>query len=75
MLKIQYLNQLNIIRNTTPTERDVIMTLSKLAKQLDKNALRFAALGDMKRAFAAMGLAAHIRRQPKEYQLLKVSII
>ena len=51
------------------------MTLSKLAKQLDKNALRFAALGDMKRAFAAMGLAAHIRRQPKEYQLLKVSII
>ena len=72
MLKIQYLNQLNIIRNTTPTERDVIMTLSKLAKQLDKNALRFAALGDMKRAFAAMGLAAHIRRQPKEYQRLRV---
>ena len=48
------------------------MTLTKLAKQLDKNALKFAALGDMKRAFSAMGLAAHIRRQPKEYQRLRV---
>lgn len=50
------------------------MTLLKLAKQLDKNALRFAAAGDMKRAFAAMGLAAHIRRQPKEQQRIKVSL-
>ena len=69
------MNPVYTIRNTTPTERDVIMTLSKLAKQLDKNALRFAASGDMRRAFAAMGLAAHIRRQPKEHQRLKMSII
>ena len=75
MLKIQSLNQLNIFRNTTPTERDVTMALSRLAKQLDKNALRFAASGDMKRAFAAMGLAAYIRRQSKEHQRLRVSII
>lgn len=75
MLKIQSLNRLNTIRNTTPTEKEVTMTLSKLAKQLDKNALRFAALGDMKRAFAAMGLAAHIRRQPRKHQRLTVSII
>ena len=42
------------------------MTFRQLAKQLDKNAMTFVIAGDLKLAFAAMELAASIRRQPKE---------
>ena len=42
------------------------MNFRQLAKQLDKNAMAFVKSGDLKRAFAAMEVAAVIRRQPKE---------
>lgn len=42
------------------------MNFRQLAKQLDKNAMTFVEAGDLKRAFAAMEIAAVIRRQPKE---------
>lgn len=42
------------------------MNFRQLAKQLDKNAMAFVKAGDLKKAFAAMEVAAVIRRQPKE---------
>lgn len=42
------------------------MNFRQFAKQLDKNAMAFVKSGDLKRAFAAMEVAASIRRQPKE---------
>lgn len=43
------------------------MNFRQLAKQLDKNAMAFVNTGDLKRAFAAMEVAAVIRRKPKEF--------
>ena len=42
------------------------MNFRQLAKQLDKNAMYFVDSGDLKRAFAAMEVAAFIRQQSKE---------
>jgi hypothetical protein len=50
------------------------MNLRQLSKHLDKQALRFARQGEINKTFAAMGLAAFIRRQPKSFQSTKFSL-
>ncbi len=44
------------------------MTFSQLAKRLDKNAMTFVNTGDLKKAFAAMEVAATIRRMDPKIQ-------
>lgn len=48
------------------------MTFRQLAKNLDKNAIAFANRGNLAHAFAAMEVAAYIRRKPKSFLRLRV---
>lgn len=50
------------------------MNLRQLSKHLDKQALTFARTGEIKKTFAAMELAAFIRRQPKTFQNTNFSL-
>jgi hypothetical protein len=48
------------------------MTFYQLSKQLDKNAMAFVKFGDLKKAVAAMEVAAHIRRMDPKIQKLRL---
>lgn len=50
------------------------MTMKQLAKTLDQNAVKFANNGQLEKAFAAMELAAHIRRKPQHFLRLRVEL-
>jgi len=50
------------------------MTFYQLSKQLDKNAMNFVNKGDLKRAYAAMEVAAIIRRMDSEIQKSKFTM-
>jgi hypothetical protein len=46
------------------------MTLKQLAKHLDKRAIEFARIGEIQKTFAAMEIAAFIRRKSASEQNL-----
>jgi hypothetical protein len=48
------------------------MTFRQLAKQLDKNAMTLVKSGDLKKAVAAMEVAAYIRRMDPKIQKLRL---
>ena len=48
------------------------MTFRQFAKQLDKNATVFVNAGDLKKAFAAMEIAATIRRMDPKIQRMRL---
>jgi hypothetical protein len=48
------------------------MTFRKLAKLLDKNAMTFVNSGDLKKAVAAIEVAAYIRRLDPKIQKAKI---
>jgi len=50
------------------------MTLKQLANRLDKRAIEFAQMGEIQKTFAAMEIAAFIRRKCVSEQRTKISL-